>query len=98
MPTNHPRLLVTISPYQRELLGRLSALQGRPMSHYLSGLLDHAEAALEGLEEALLAARERDNPQIDLERYLSGLEGSASGATAPGAPPSGSDHASEAVA
>lgn len=90
MPTNHPRLLVTISPHQRQLLGRLSALQGRPMSYYLSGLLDHAEAALEGLEEALLLARERDNPQIDLERFLSGLEAGASGATAPGAPSSNS--------
>jgi hypothetical protein len=67
------------------------------MASYLSGLLDFAEDALEGLEQALIVARERDNPQIDLERYLSGLEGSASGATAPGAPPSGSDHASEAA-
>lgn len=85
MPTTNPRLLVTISLYQRELLGRLSALQGRPMSYYLSGLLDHAEVALEGLEQAILVARERDNPQIDLERYLSRLEEDVSGATAPGA-------------
>lgn len=90
MPTQKPRVLVTISPYQRDLLGRLSALQGRPMAHYLLRLLEHAEDALEGLYEASLVARERDNPQIDLERYLSGLEADASGATAPGASASNS--------
>jgi len=85
MPNPNPRLLVSISPLQHQLLRNLSQLQGRSMSSYLAALLDHATPALEALEEACVIARARDNPQIDLERYLSRLEEDASGATAPGA-------------
>lgn len=49
MPTPNPRLMVTVTPEQHDLLAQLGALQGRSSASYLREMLDAATPMLQAM-------------------------------------------------
>ena len=57
MPSANPRLALTLPPHRHELLKRLAALQGVPMSSVVSELLEECYPVLERVCVALEVAK-----------------------------------------
>lgn len=66
MATTLPRISITITREQMDLLGRLSRFQGRPVSSYISELVDAATPAISASVTLLdaLEAAEQEKPQL----------------------------------
>lgn len=73
MPTTKPRITITLSDHQHEVLQGLSNLQGQSMSAIVVELLDTSMPVLERLQTILSAAAAA--PQAVLEQLKLSLEG-----------------------
>jgi hypothetical protein len=73
MPTTKPRITLTLSDHQHEVLQGLSELQGQSMSSIIVELLDTSMPVLERLQSILSAAAAA--PQEVLEQLKLSLEG-----------------------
>lgn len=49
MPTSNPRLMIVVTPEQRELLGELGKLQGRSAASFVRDLVDTATPMFQAL-------------------------------------------------
>lgn len=73
MPTTKPRITLTLSDHQHEVLHGLSELQGQSMSSIIVELLETSMPVLERLQSILSAAAAA--PQAVLEQLKLSLEG-----------------------
>ena len=79
MPTNNPRIAVTLPPHRHDLLKRLAALQGLSMASVVSELLEECYPALERVVMVLEAAKNaseevREGIRQSCDRALTEIE------------------------
>lgn len=65
MPTNKPRINVTVQPHQHELLSRLASLRGVSMSQVMRELLEGVEPVLLRVAVVLQAAAKAEREAKD---------------------------------
>lgn len=82
MPTVKPRLVVVLEPHQAEVIRRLAAIEGRPMSTVVRQLIDQVTPTLIDVVAALEAAQEaKGKPAAQLLSAMSRLQASVQSAT-----------------
>lgn len=75
MATEKPRITITLEPDQHEVLRRLAALQGRPMSRIIAELLAEVTPTLGRVADSLeIAMRSSEDVRTNLRRVAQEAE------------------------